>query len=102
MTRAGGFPMRKRSDLNQQAVIDALRKNGVGVVCLSTLGNVPDLLCGLPDGRNVLLEVKNRAGHKGLTPAEEKFMATWQGECHVVYTPEQALKELGLKMNEHI
>ena len=90
---------RTRTDRNQAEIVDTLRSHGVSVVCLSSVGGgVPDLLCGLPDRRNVLLEVKNLEGRGArMTDAETRFLDTWPGACHVVFSAEQALAVLGLE-----
>ena len=90
--------MRRRSDLNQAEIIGTLRRAGVSVVCLSSVGGgVPDVLCSVA-GATCLLEVKNRNGRGSrFTPAEEHFISTWQGVIHVVETAEQALEVLGVR-----
>ena len=47
-----------------------------------------DLLVGFR-GKNLLLECKSSTGR--LTKDQEKFISTWNGEVHIVQTPEEAL-----------
>lgn len=91
--------MRRRSDGNQAKIIETLRKHGVSVACLSSVGSgLPDLLCGLEDGRNILLEVKCLSGRGlRLTEDEDRFFRSWKGACYVVFSPEQALEILGIE-----
>lgn len=72
----------KRTDVNQQDVVAALRFFGATAVITSHVGNgFPDLLVG-HRGATFLLEVKD--GKKGaaakLTPAQEKWISNWKGE----------------------
>lgn len=92
-TVIGNTTVRRRTDGNQAEIISSLRKSGISVVCLSSLGGgVPDLLCGVA-GVNYLLEVKNLVGRGcKFTPDEERFMSSWRGQYAVVFSPEQALK----------
>ena len=82
--------MRKRSDLNQAEVMNTLRKHGVSVACLSSVGGgVPDILCSV-SGKTFLVEVKNILGHgTRLTPAEKKFISNWQGSIFLVTSAEE-------------
>lgn len=83
-----------RIDDNQPEICVALREAGAQVECLSDHGKgVPDLLVVAPDGRTLLVEVKD--GNKPpsareLTKAQVKFHARWKGELHVVTCPEEA------------
>jgi hypothetical protein len=78
-----------KADFNQDGIIRALRKIGVSVVPLTKMGGgVPDLLCGYR-GINWLLEVKGETG--GLTEAQVKFHARWNGHVTVVRTAEEAV-----------
>lgn len=94
-----------RTDENQQAIVDALRAAGCGVIDLSKVGGgVPDLLVHpptFPDCRMaVLLEVKNPNKPKRdqrLTKAQEEFHAGWKGWLFTVRTVDEALAAVGLK-----
>jgi len=55
-------------------------------------GGVCDILAGFR-GRNVLLEIKT--AHGRLTEDEEEFLATWQGEAHIVRSIDEALHAIG-------
>lgn len=97
---------RTRSDANQKAIDAALRKAGASVV---VMGNVSkgcgDRLVGFR-GVNYLIETKNRATEKHhsiasrenmmRTPAQTKFHLEWEGQIEVAYTPEEALKIIGV------
>lgn len=72
------------------------------------LGNVghgcPDRLVGF-QGKNFLIEVKNREREKTQsiaqrknkmrTPDQEKFYLSWQGQIETAYTSEDALRIIG-------
>ncbi len=102
--------MRKaaRTDGNQAAIVDALRKAGASVQILAAVGKgCPDLLCGLFTQvhddvvwrENVLLEVKDPTKPKAdqkLTTDQEEWHRNWKGQVAVVYTPEDALRVCGL------
>ena len=95
--------MRRRTDENQQAVIATLRKHGVSVAVLSSVGfGVPDIMAGF-NGVNYLFEVKNLNGRGArLTDAENEFLRTWQGAAHVVFSAEDALRILGITEGENV
>lgn len=82
----GEAGMRHRSDHTQEAIIDALRRIGVQVVCV---GEPLDLLCAYRS-RTLLLECKNGKGVT--TKAQAEFMKVWTGEYHIVRTPEEAIR----------
>lgn len=77
-----------KRDSNEPDIIDALRAVGCTVQPLSIKG-VCDLLVGI-DGINYLLEVKN--GKNDLTDDQIKFFETWDGQCAVVRTVEEAIE----------
>ena len=68
-------------DANQPAIVDGLRRLGFRVLSLATIGNgVPDLLVGCPNGRLILLEVKDAAkppSARKLTPDQVSWHAEW-------------------------
>lgn len=86
---------RGRTDANQADIVKVLRKMGISVQSLSSIGDgAPDLLCG-HRGKNVLLEVKDETrppSEKRLTPDEAEWHAKWAGSVVVVESPEQALR----------
>ncbi len=84
--------MNKRTDLNQQEIIDILRSKGCSVRDLSQLGKgCPDLLVGYK-GRNYLVEIKNAANRAPrLTPAEEEFIRGWKGQVAVITNIEDTI-----------
>ena len=85
MTRAPKFA--KKVDLNQQEIVDALRKAGCSVV---VIGSPVDLLVG-HGVRNFLFEVK-RPGEKPRTPAQKSFLKGWKGQVRIVETAEEAIE----------
>jgi hypothetical protein len=83
----------RRTDTNQQEIMDALRKAGANVQSLHMIGKgCPDLLVAFR-GKNYLLEVKI-PGSK-LTPDEAKWHLAWRGPIAIVYSREQALEVIG-------
>ena len=83
----------RRTDVNQQEIVRALRKWGATVSVTSAIGGgFPDLVVGV-SGLNVLLEVKRphppSAG--ALTNDEGRWHAAWQGQVAVVRSPEHAI-----------
>ena len=87
-------------DSNHREIVQALRRAGVAVQDLSAVGRgVPDLLCARA-GLNVLLEVK-RPKAKGqsagtLTDEQIAWIDRWPTDVHVVTSPEEALRAMGL------
>lgn len=80
----------KRTDSNQQEIVEALRALGFSVFSTHTVGKgFPDLVAG-KNGMNFLLEVKD--GEKApsaqrLTPDELEFHRTWRGHVTIVTSP---------------
>jgi hypothetical protein len=84
---------RKRTDANQQEIVDALRKVGATVQCLHMVGcGCPDLLVGYHH-KNYLLEVK--VPKEGLNKREGEWHEEWNGDVKVVWTAQEALYEIG-------
>jgi Holliday junction resolvase len=80
----------KRSDANQQDIIDALRAIGASVVSIHRVGGgVPDLLVGY-QGVNLLLEVKTARGR--LNRCEAEWHQEWRGQVAVVRTVDEAIE----------
>ena len=88
MKRAGGH----RSDANQEAIVERLRRIGVQV---AIVGKPLDLVVCPTSGplKNVswFMEVKNRDGKDKITKDQAKFMAEWPGHIDIVYTPDEAV-----------
>lgn len=81
-------------DINQPAIVAALRDAGASVEPLHRVGaGCPDLLVGIR-GQNYLLEVKNGKGK--LNDIQQKWHPAWRGQVAVVTTPEEALTVIGL------
>jgi len=69
----------KRTDKNQQEIVDALRKHGAVVVDCSKIGQgFPDLVVGYQNKHTILMEVKSspKALH---TKPQLAFLARWTG-----------------------
>jgi len=80
----------RKSDANQQQIMDELRQLGVSVRSIHRLGEgLPDLLCGF-QGRNYLLEVKQPGKRDDLTEAEAAFSHSWRGQTDIITTTEEA------------
>jgi len=68
----------KRTDKNQQEIINAMRKMGAIVMDLSKVGKgCPDLLVGI-NNKTALVEVKSSA-KANYTPHQEKWLQAWKG-----------------------
>lgn len=75
-----------RSDATQKAIVVALRAIGAQVY---VVGRPLDLLVSYRR-RTLLVECKAKGG-KVRTEAQQKFVNEWQGEFHLVESPEQAI-----------
>ncbi len=95
MRRAG------KRDRNHAEVRTALRDVGCSVLDLGNVGEgCSDLLVAVNRFRTFLLEVKDGSkvpSARKLTPAQEKFRASWRGEYHVVYSRRAALDLVGAR-----
>ncbi|HEX6427989.1 MAG TPA: hypothetical protein VF008_09905 [Niastella sp.] len=89
----------KRVDDNQAKIVEQLRRLGVTVQHLHTIGQgCPDLLLGVR-GRNFLIELKDSEkteSQKRLTDDEKEFFNTWRGQVNKCETLEDILKVVGL------
>jgi hypothetical protein len=89
-----------KTDANQIAIVNALRKAGASVQSLAPVGKgCPDLLVGYL-GINYLMEVKD--GNKvpsaqKLTIDQEHWHSVWTGAVHIVKSENEALKILKAK-----
>lgn len=92
-------------DANQPDIVASLRKAGVSVQPLHTVGGgVPDLLCGFR-GNNALLEVKDGSkppSARKLTGDQEQWHAAWNGQVAVVKDVDEALAALGIELRGEI
>lgn len=81
-------------DLNQSAIVDALRKVGVSVQSMAAIGKgCPDLVCA-KDANVWLIEVKGPKGK--LTPDQVEWIGKWQGDVHIIRTVDEALQLVGV------
>ena len=85
----------RKIDDNQNEIVKQLRRIGCSVAITSMVGNgMPDLLIGFRK-KNFLFELKDgnkSESRKRLTPDEEKFFNTWQGQVNKVESFEEILK----------
>lgn len=80
----------KRTDENQAAIVESLRKCGVRTTLLSALGlDVPDLLCGY-GSHWILVEIKKP--DSDITRGQMRFIADALGYVGVATNAEQARK----------
>lgn len=87
-------------DLNQDAIVQALRDAGATVQSLAAIGKgCPDLLVGWK-GLNLLMECKrqreDRKKAPSLTADQMDWLAGWRGGVVVVLGPDDALHALGV------
>jgi Holliday junction resolvase len=77
-----------KTDRNQKDIVDALRKAGCSVQCLSTVGKgFPDLLIGF-SGNNYLTEIKD--GLKSdLNPDQVKWHREWKGQVTTIHNMDE-------------
>lgn len=81
-------------DINQKAIVHALRKAGLSVAITSSIGDgFPDLVVGRA-GTTYLLEVKQDKGD--LTPDERKFVDAWRGHYAIVRNVSEAYEVCGV------
>lgn len=92
--------VRYRTDNNQKEIVKVLRRCGCSVQILSDVGDgCPDILAGLRR-KNYLFELKNPEGspsQQALTPKEEIWHQTWNGQVEIVKTLQAILKVLNLR-----
>ena len=68
----------KKTDKNQQEIMDAMRKMGASVTDLSKVGKgCPDLLVGI-NQKTAIVEIKSSSKAK-YTSHQEKWLETWKG-----------------------
>ena len=88
------MPKARKVDANQSEIVQALRAIGASVFLLHAVGcGCPDLLVGF-QGVNYLMEIKHGRRAK-LTPAEQRFVLSWNGRTHVVRTVDEAYAVIG-------
>jgi len=84
-----------RIDANQPKIVALLRKAGVTVQPVHTVGGgVPDLLCAFL-GLNFLVEVKDGAkipSAQKLTPDQIEWHKNWGAPVHIVNSEQAALE----------
>ena len=80
-------------DVNQPALVAAIRDLGWTVQHLHSLGQgCPDILVGAK-GKNYLFEIKNPEYYDGKLPADEQeWHDMWRGQVDVVETIEDILE----------
>lgn len=90
----------KRVDDNQAKLVKQIRRLGITVVHLHTIGKgCPDLLLGYRN-KNFLIELKDSLktpSQKKLTHDEQEFFDTWKGQVSKCETIDDILKVIGLQ-----
>ncbi|MFA4990576.1 MAG: hypothetical protein WC579_01530 [Candidatus Paceibacterota bacterium] len=88
--------MTHKTDGNHKYIMNYLKQFGISVADTSKIGfGFPDIVCGY-QGKNYLFEIKISEKSK-LNQNEEKFLASWRGQYHVITTPQEALEIIGIK-----
>jgi hypothetical protein len=81
-------------DVNQPAIVKALREAGATVVPTHAVGaGFPDLIAWF-NGEVLMIEVKDGdkpPSARKLTPAQQRFHDAWPGTIHIVESIEQAI-----------
>lgn len=77
-----------RTDNNQAAIIDALKKVGVSV---EIIGRPLDLLVCCR-GETSLMEIKNPDRSEQWTKDQVEFIARWPGKIHIARSAEDAVR----------
>ena len=86
-----------RVDQNHKRIVADLRKAGILVLDLSTLGKgAPDIACAHA-GLIYFMEIKNPKRKYSLTNEQLYFHLTWKGYIHVIESVDDALRAMGLK-----
>jgi len=84
----------KRVDANQARLVEMMRKLGMKVLVLSSVGGgVPDLIVGC-NFKLAYVEVKDGKkflSAQRLTPDQEKFFAAWEGYCTIIRCEDDVL-----------
>lgn len=89
----------KKVDVNQFEIVATLRKMGMSVQSLASVGyGCPDLLVGY-QGVNYLMEVKDGdkpPSAQKLTVDQTHWHSAWQGKVHVITSTDDAMKVLDI------
>lgn len=94
------FGHQGRVDVNQDAIVTALRKAGCSVLSLARIGGgAPDLLVARK-GQMWLLEVKTDGGT--LSQSQLDWINGWNSQVHTVRSVEGALAVVGLVKPQHV
>jgi len=93
--------MRKfgKTDSNQTEIVCGLKKLGISVFSIASLGNGhPDIVVG-HKGKNFLFEIKNGnkpPSQRKLTDMEIIYFETWGGQVNIAMNLDEVLKVIGL------
>ena len=82
----------RRKDGNHKQIASALRQ--IPGLSVYDINGTIDMCVGYR-GHNYLLEVKDKGGT--LTDSQVKFFQTWQGNCFIVRSLDDALTCIGIK-----
>lgn len=87
-------PRAARVDANQTQIVSALRAAGASVQSLARIGNgCPDILAALGN-QMYLMEIKHGKGKTN--ELQNRWHVAWNAPVHVVYSPDDALRVLGV------
>lgn len=85
----------RRTDANQQDIMDALRQIGASVQSLHKVGDgCPDIAAAYAN-KNLFLEIKDGnqpPSKRRLTPAESEWQKAWMGPVVTVTSVSEAVK----------
>lgn len=94
-----------RTDGNQAQIVNALRQIGASVATCHAVGQgFPDIAVGW-NGGTYLPEIKDPSkpvSDQKLTPAQERWHASWRGHVAVVKGVKQALAAIGVSYQGEI
>lgn len=98
----------RRKDANQNEIVRALHQAMISTFDLSRVGGgLTDILagalmpcpqCGFRFRQNKLIEIKNAETRGKLNRKQVDFFEAWRGQRVQVYTPEEALRECGVRI----
>ena len=91
-------------DTNQPEIVKALRKLGYSVLHVHVIKNAFDILVGA-NGFNYAFEIKDGSlppSRKKLTPGEQDFFNSWQGQVNVAECLEDILKVINQEYHSDV
>ena len=95
----------KKVDANQSEIVQKLRRLGISVKSVATIGQgFPDLVVGY-HGQNYLIELKDEGkspSQRKLTDQEMKFQMGWRGQVDTCKSLQEILDVLDIKLTKPI